>query len=212
MRVQSAGAEAVEIILGRSANLKAGQDYNFIEIAGNSVAVTALVTKRIEGAATYPPFSYELERRGFKLLGNIAEYVPEYVTGIQIANRAWVEKNPELFNRLLKAMMETGAWFKDPSNQAAAEAWIQRRVSSGGPEPLDTEGAKRVYQFYIKEDRLALDGSAPESAVRSNLGILKQRGYITDAEIPPLGEIVDMSYINKARRELGMQPVKEFVK
>jgi hypothetical protein len=60
-----------------------------------------------------------------------------------------------------------------------------------------------MYQFYIKEKRLALDGNVPESAVRANLDILKERGYITNADIPPLGQVIDLSYLNEARRDLG---------
>jgi hypothetical protein len=48
--------------------------------------------------------------------------------------------------------------------------------------------------------------------VRANLDILKERGYITDAQIPPLGQVVDFSYLNEARRELGLPPAPEFAK
>lgn len=106
-------------------------------------------------------------------------------------------------------MTETGAWFKDPANESAVEAWFMQHIAS---TPLDADTAKRMYDFYIKQNRLALDGYVPKSTVRANLNILKLRGYITDAQIPPLGDVVDLSYLNEARRQLGLPAVPEFAK
>lgn len=207
--IQSAGAEAIEMILKRGANLLPQKDYDFIDVGSNSAVTAALIAKRVDAVGSYPPFSYAMEKQGFKIFADEATYVPEYTTGVQIANRAWVEKNPDVFIRLLKALIETGAWFKNPANENAVEAWFMQHIAS---TPLDADTAKRVYDFYIRQDRLALDLNVPESTVRANLDILKERGYITDAEIPPLGQVVDLSYLNQARRELGMPPIPEFAK
>ncbi|HWG06987.1 MAG TPA: ABC transporter substrate-binding protein [Beijerinckiaceae bacterium] len=207
--IQSAAAEGLQMILKRGANLLPQRDYDFLDVGSNSAVTAALLSKRIDAAGSYPPYSYDMEKRGFKILADESTYVPEYTTGMQIANRAWVQKNHEVFIRLLKAMLETGAWFKDPANETAVEAWFTQHISAS---PLDADTAKRVYDFYIKQNRLALDGSVTESTVRANLDILKERGYITDAQIPPLGQVVDFSYLNEARRELGLPPAPEFAK
>ena len=210
--IQTAGAEAIEMILKRGANLLSEKDYNFVNVGVNSASIAAMMSKNIDAIPFYPPFSYGMERQGFNVIADESTYVPQYVTGTHIVNRAWAEKNKPLFVRYMKSLIETGQWFRNPANEAAAIDWLIKHISSGDANPLDKASAKKVYDFYIKDNRLALDGSVPESAVRANLDILKERGYITDADIPPLGQVVDYTYLNQARQELGLPPVESFAK
>ncbi len=103
--IQSAAAEAIEMILGAGAEPCLPQrDYDFVDVGSNSAVTAALIAKRVDATGSYPPFSYAMEKQGFKILADEATYVPQYVTGMQIANRAWADKNRDVFIRLLKAI------------------------------------------------------------------------------------------------------------
>lgn len=210
--IQSAGAEASEMILKRGANLLPERDYTFVSIGTGSATMGALLAKKINAVPYYPPFTYELEKRGYPPLADEATYVPQYVTGTHIVSRDWAEKHRDQFVRFLKAMIETGNWLKNPANEKDVVQWFANNMASGGPDKLDPQLAQKMYDFYIKDKRLSLDGYAPESAVRSNIAILEERGYITEAEVPPLGQVFDFSYLNQALRELGQPEVKEYPK
>ena len=210
--IQTAGAEAVEMILKRGAAMLPDRDYKFITIGANSAVVAALRAGKIDVVPFYPPFTYELEKRGFAILADEVKYVPQYVTGAQIANRDWVEKNQDTFVKMLKALIEAGQWLRNPANEKEVVGWFGEHMASGTPEKLDAVSAQRAYDFYVKENRLSFDGYAPQSAVQATLDILKERGFITEAEIPPLGKVIDFSYLNLARKELGLEPVAEYAR
>lgn len=208
--LQSASTEAVEMIMKRGANMAPGTDYNFVSAGAGSARVASLIAGAIDGLPTYPPHSYELARQGFKILADEVTYVPEYVTGVHIVSREWAEANEDVFVRLIKGIVETSMWLKEPANRDEVVAWLAANFPGTGNEPIGQEDAAKLYDFVIKEDRLSFDGYATEGAVRANLGIMKERGFITDAQIPPLGQVFDFSYLNKALKELNLPLVTEY--
>ena len=210
--IQSAGAEAVEMILRRGANLLPQHDYDMITVGAGAATMAALLAKTINAIPYFPPFTYELEKLGYPPLADEVTYVPQYVTGTHVASRSWIESNRGQFIRMLKALIETGDWLKDPANEKVVVQWFAENVASGGKDKLEPRFAQKMYDFYIKDKRLSFDGYAPESAVRANLDILKERGYLKDSEVPPLGQIFDFSYLNQALRELGRPEVLEYAK
>jgi ABC-type nitrate/sulfonate/bicarbonate transport system substrate-binding protein len=211
--IQSAGAEAIEMILKRGANLLPERDYSYVTVGAGTATMAALLAKKIDAIAYFPPFTYELEKRGYPPLADEATYVPKYVTGTHVVSRSWADQNRPLFIRFLKSMIETGDWLKDPANEKEVVAFFRENIEPGvGDGKMDQATAQKTYDLYVKDKRLSFNGYASEEAVRANIDILKERGYITDAEIPPLGQVFDFSYLNQALRELGHLEVKEYAK
>ena len=210
--VQTASSEAVEMILKRGAGLLPGKDYEFVATGGGTTRAAALLSGKIDALPTFPPVSYDLENRGFKIVADEVSFVPQYVSGVDIVTREWAEKNRDLFIRLIKASIGVGQWLKDPANKDKAIAWFAKNVKVTGGGDLGAEQATRMYQFYIADKRLSFTGYAPEAAVRANLDILKERGYLKESEVPPLGQIFDFAYLNQALRELGLPTVQEYPK
>ncbi len=210
--VQTASSEAVEMILKRGAQLKPGVDYEFVSTGGGSARAAALIAGKIDALPTFPPLSYDLERRGFPIVADESTYVPQYVSGVDIVTREWAEKNRGLFMRLIKASIGAGQWLKDPANKEAVIDWFAKNMNVTGGAALGRAYAERTYQYYITDKRLSFNGYAPEEAVRANLDILKERGYLKDSEVPPLGQLFDFSYLNEALKELGLPTVQEYAK
>ena len=210
--IQSAGAEAVEMILKRGAKFAPQKDYEYVTVGAAAATMAALLAGKIDAVPYFAPFTYELEKQGYTLLTDAVKYMPQYVTGTHVISRDWANKNRGQFVRVLKAMIETDDWLNDPANEKQVVAWFADNIATGGPNKMDAATAQRTYDFYVRDKRLALYGYAPESAVRANLDILKERGYITDAEIPALGQVIDFSFLNQALTELGKPPVQEYAK
>ena len=210
--IQTASTEAIEMILKRGAGLKPGIDYNFVATGGGAARAAALVAGKIDALPTFPPLSYDLERRGFVVAADAVTYMPQYVSGVDIVTKEWAQKNRELFIRIIKASVGAGQWLKDPANKEAVTDWLAKHMKVTGGVEIGRAYAERVYQFYIAEKRLSFNGYAPEAYVRANLDILKERGYLKDSDVPPLGELFDFSYLNQALRELGLPTVQEYAK
>lgn len=210
--INTASTEAVEMILKRGAGLLPDRDYNFVSTGGGSTRAAALIAGRIDALPTFPPISYDMEKRGFPAVADEVTYVPQYVSGVDLVTREWAQQHHDLFIRLIKASIEAGQWLRDPANKDAVIDWFAKNVIITGNQQIGPQLAARMYDFYIAQKRLSFDGYAPESAIRANLEILKERGFLKDSEIPPLGVIFDFSYLNQALGELGMPKVAEFAK
>ena len=210
--INTASTEAVEMILKRGAGLLPNRDYQFVSTGGGSTRAAALIAGRIDALPTFPPISYDMEKRGFPAVADEVTYVPQYVSGVDIVTREWAQAHHDLFIRIIKASVEAGQWLSNPANKDAVIDWFAKNVRVTGGQPIGPELAARMYDFYIVQKRLSFNGYAPEQAIRANLDILKERGFLKDSEVPPLGVVFDFSYLNEALGELGLPKVKEFAK
>ena len=59
----------------RSADLLPGRDYNYVSTGGGSTRAAALLSGKIDALPTFPPISYELEKRGFNVVADHTEDV-----------------------------------------------------------------------------------------------------------------------------------------
>lgn len=209
--MQSASTEAVEMILLRGADMRQPKDYSLVQTGSGSARVAALQAGKVDAIPTFAPNTYELADKGFTILADERDFVPQYVSGVHIINEEWAAKNRDAVVQFLKGIIKVGQWLENPANKDEVIKWIGANYKSGG-KPIGPDYAKKLYDDLIVKKRLSFNGYAPEESVRANLDILKIRGFIKDEEIPPLGEIFDFSYLNQALKELGLPEVKEFSK
>ncbi len=209
--LQSASTEAIEMILKRGANMLSGRDYDLVNVAAGNARLAALSNGTISALPTYPPNTYELKKLGYTVLADQVKYVPQYVSGVHVVSREWAAKNRDVFIRLIKTLVETGMWLENPANKTQVIQWWSKNLVVSG-NPLGEEYAAQLYDFMVRQRRLSFTGYAPESAVRANIDILKERGFIKDEQVPPLGQIFDFSYLNQALKELNLPPVAEYSK
>ena len=205
---QSTATEASSLILRRGANLIQERDYRLVSAGTGGARAAAMAAGKIDAIPTYPPFSYRMIDEGFKLLGDEADYVPKYVAGTIIANRAWAAKNADVLVALLKTFALSDKWLRDPAKKEEVIASLAKKVTEG-PEAMGIDHARLFYKDVIEAGRVALNGYADKEAFQSNFDIMVERGVIAKEEVPEVRDIVDFSYLNRALRELGMAEVPE---
>ena len=206
--MQSASTEAIEMILKRGGNLVQPRDYTLISAGAGSARVAALIAGKVDAIPTFPPYNYDLVDKGYNFIADEATYVPQYTSGAHIANREWAEKNRDVFVRLIKAYVKTGMWLEDPANKEKVISWLAENLVIGR-KAMGRAYAARFYKDIIGDKRLSFNGYADESAIRANLAILEERGFLKKDKYPPLAKMVDFSYLNQALKELGLPTVKE---
>jgi ABC-type nitrate/sulfonate/bicarbonate transport system substrate-binding protein len=206
---QSTATEASTLILGRGAHLVAEKDYKLVSAGTGSARTAALMAGKIDAVPSFPPFSYRMVDDGFHVIGDEADYVPKYVSGAIIVNRAWAAKNADALVALLKTFLQTGEWMRDPSKKEAVIAAMAKTITEGG-RMMGLEHARLFYRDVVEGGRIALDGYADAEAFQSNFDIMVERGAIARAALPKPADIVDFSYLNRARRELGLAEVPAF--
>jgi hypothetical protein len=74
---------------------------------------------------------------------------------------------------------------------------------------LGPDYARRIYSDIVAVNGGVLeDAYADRALFTTTFRLLTERGLIAESEYPPLDKLVDYSYLNQARRELGMRDVK----
>ncbi len=203
---QSTATESSALILRGGAGLASDIDYKVVSAGTGGARAAALAAGKIDAIPTYPPFSYRMEEEGFNMLGDEADYVPKYVAGTIIANKAWAAKNADALVALLKSFVQADAWMRDPANKQAVIASFAKNIVEG-PAPMGPAHAERFYRDIVEGGRLALNGYADEEAFKTNFRVMVERGSIAAADLPPLRDVVDYTYLNRALRELGKPEV-----
>ena len=204
--LQTASTEAIQVILKRGAGLVYPGDYELISTGTGSARVAALMSGRIDALPTFPPYSYDLLQRGYRLLGDEADFAPQYVTGPYVVNHDWAVKNPDLMLRVARVVVKTGQWMSDPANKSEVIDWFAQNMDLGGGKKLGTELSARLYADLVTDQRLSFTGYAPEAAVRTNIDILIDRNQLTRSDAEPLEQIFDWSWLNKALVQEHLPP------
>ncbi len=201
--------QAVISILQRGAHLEPDRDYTFVSAATGSARVAALMAGKISGISTYAPYSYQLADAGYPILASERQYVPNYVQGVLVVNKTWAQQNRALMVATLKTMLQAGSWIKNPKQRDDVTAKLADSMMMAG-QKIGPAYAKRIYNDVIAVNGGVVDGLYADKALfNSTLDLLAERGLIGKSDYPPLDKAVDFSYLNAARRELGMPAVLE---
>jgi ABC-type nitrate/sulfonate/bicarbonate transport system substrate-binding protein len=208
---QSIATQSAEMILKRGANLLAERDYSFISAGTGSARFAALLVGKIDALSMYPPFTYRLADDGFSILGYEADYVPDYVAGTLAVNRTWAERNRAAVVAMLKSMVRTAQWLKDPANKDKAIGSMAEAIRVGG-KGIGQAYAARLYDDFIIKQALSFNGYANEERFTMAMNFMAERGFLEKKDYPLLSELVDFSYLNEALKELSLPQVKQFAK
>jgi ABC-type nitrate/sulfonate/bicarbonate transport system substrate-binding protein len=199
--------QALVSILLKGANLTPDRDYNFVSAATGAARLAALTSGKVDGIAGYPPISYKLLDQGYPSLGSERQYTPNYVQGVLVLNRTWAQANRPLVVAMIKSMVVTGRWLKDPSKKNEVIAKLADVTMDGAK--LGPDYARRIYADTISVDGgVGETGGADRALFQTSLDFMIDRGLLPKGDYP-LDKMVDFSYLNQARRELRLPPVKE---
>ena len=160
------------------------RDYTFVSIGTGSATMAALLAKKIDAVPYYPPFTYELEKRGYPSIADEVTYVPQYVTGTHIVSRTGPKNSPRPVRSLSQGYdrnrkLVEGSSEREGCGPVVFQQYSLRRTRQARPAVCAED-----VRLYIRDKRLSFDGYAPQSAVRANIAILKERGYTPTLRFP----------------------------
>jgi ABC-type nitrate/sulfonate/bicarbonate transport system substrate-binding protein len=144
---------------------------------------------------------------GYPVLGTEKQYGSNYVQGTLVVNRAWAQSHRDVLVAMLKTMLQTGRWLRDPSKKNEVIAKLADVTMDNAK--LGPDYARRIYA-----DTIAVDGGVNESVAadralfQGTVSLMVERGLLPKAEYP-LDKMVDYSFLNEARRQLRMPPVRD---
>ena len=121
-------------------------------IGDQSVMAQALTQNVIDGAYLGYTFGAQMERQGYRVLADLAKIgVPYQGLGV-MARRSLVERNPDLAERSLRAMVETIAYINNPNNKTAVMRSLAKDLrlskmedAQAGYDMMKTLYDRRIY-------------------------------------------------------------------
>ena len=124
----------------------------FRVIGDQSVLVQALTQNIIDGAYLGYSYGSQLERQGYRMLGDLMKMGIPYQGLGMIAKRSLLDRTPEVPERTLRAMVETINYINNPSNKAAVVKTLVKELrlakvedAQAGYEVMRTLYDKKIY-------------------------------------------------------------------
>jgi ABC-type nitrate/sulfonate/bicarbonate transport system substrate-binding protein len=101
-------------------------DYEFVLAGIHTARWEALLKGEIDAAPQPAPWNFLAADKGFRLLGEISQAIPEILFGALVARQAWLADNTALVSRLLKALDRAHRFVNEAPNTDACSAIFQR--------------------------------------------------------------------------------------
>jgi ABC-type nitrate/sulfonate/bicarbonate transport system substrate-binding protein len=112
------GYAPVLVYMLKKHSLSLGHDYTLKPVGGGEARVEALL--KGEAAGGFVTLDENLKAKGFHLLAESKDYLPNYAVGIGATRRDWATRNEALLVRYIRALVRSTAWLLDPKNKAEA--------------------------------------------------------------------------------------------
>ena len=180
---------AREIIKGNGVDPSA---VNFFYTQSTESSRTALMSKKITAAMLPPPFAEETQVRGFNRLAEAKDYAPLSGIGLLASSDA-LKKNPNKAVAVIRAVLRTMAYMRDPKNHNELVDYILKihKIDSA----VAADALATVMAVYSR------DGTKPREAVQHEIDIYREALKITKPLTPE--ELEDLSYQKRAYEFLG---------
>jgi ABC-type nitrate/sulfonate/bicarbonate transport system substrate-binding protein len=152
----------------------------------------ALAAGRIDATLLTPPSSFELEDRGYKNLGSLADYDDIYVTTVYLFKKSNLESQPRLPERVIKSHAEAIKRFYEDKAFAVAAY-----VANDRQEVADIE---RVYDRYVQVQAFERVPYVLAGAVRS---VIEQADGSVAAQMQRFDfrSVIDRATVDRLVRE-----------
>jgi len=139
------------------------------------------------------PDDLDAIKQGFPRLGFTYEAGADLIFNVDMARRAWGEKNKDTLVRFVRAMASAYAFLNDPKNRDEA---VRILVETGG---MSTDVAGQIFAPYLEPDKHVLPrkGELDLAAFNRVVTLMAATGVIS-SPAPGAERFVDLQYLKAA--------------
>lgn len=169
-------------------------EYKLVSVGGTKQRYQAMkAQKSLHGTLLTPPFIGMARKAGFRDMGEITKYIPNYATSVGAARRSWAKEHSYVLERWVRAQKEACDWVFDPKNKAEAVALIAKNLKI--PEAI----AARSYEGDLMHPEMGLYKAAalPLSGIEVVLNLRAEMGFLKKP-LPKPEKFYDLSFYQKA--------------
>jgi ABC-type nitrate/sulfonate/bicarbonate transport system substrate-binding protein len=155
----------------------------------------ALQASEIEAGIQNAPLNFMAVEKGFNNLGDAPDVLPPYQFIAVGARQTWLDKNPEVAVKALRAMLRGLRDVYADRDTAVALAVENMKVTP--------EMALRTWEFYVKHRPHDPNLEVTPAAFAKTLKTMVSAGTLKEADASTPQRFVDPRYLSAARLQLG---------
>ncbi|BCH27748.1 ABC transporter substrate-binding protein [Mesorhizobium sp. L-8-3] len=168
-------------------------DYEFVLSGIHTKRWEALQAGEIDCAPQPAPWNFLAQDQGFRLIGEVNDAIPEIVFTAIIGKASWLQANPDVVTRFLKALIEAHRLTNDPESQHVTLPIFQRITTS------DSQSLARRGLAYMRSMGMWPEGLAvPDTALRATIDLMIRAKLLDEARRGDALDVVDGRYLQDA--------------
>ena len=173
----------------------AEEAYTLVKAKGMNLRADALASGEIDPALLSPPFTLQLQDRGFRELARVHDFFPRYQAGCWVTTRAWAAKHDAELTTFVRAYLESLAWTLDRRNREEAAGYLAQEFK------LELDLARRTYDLLADADGGGLfrEAAIDPQGIEVVIDMRGKAGLLTSPR-PPASKYYDPRYLERARR------------
>ena len=170
------------------------RDYTLVEVGGTSDRLAAIRTGATSAGVLNPPISYVAAEQGFKILGELRNYIPAVQFTALSVRRGWAYQNPKLIEDYLIALVRANRYvYEDrPGTVAIIRDFFK----------VQSDHAERVYDYWVRDKVIPIDGAMTIPGTEVVIDILEQLGDFKGKSRPKAEKYIDVELLNRVRKRL----------
>jgi ABC-type nitrate/sulfonate/bicarbonate transport system substrate-binding protein len=173
----------------------APRDYALVEVGGTSDRLAAIQSGAISAGVLNPPISYIAADQGFRILGEMKQYIPEVQFTALSTRQPWARANASLVDDYLVAILKANRYLYD--NRAGTVSIIRNFFK------IQPDYAERVYDYWIRNQVTPKDGAITVPGTEVVLEILDNLGDFKGKSRPRAEKFIDTSFLRRAQSRVG---------
>lgn len=166
------------------------KDVQLLVLGEEKILLDAMIAGRIAGAAISPPWPFEAEKHGFRILAKASDVVQFPFIGPAV-NLEKIKNQREQVKRLIRAEIEALRFIHQRREESIA---MIARIFK-----MDKEIAQKSYDFTVSF--FSKDARINPEGVKRLISMEKEAGVIK--EDVPVAQVADLSLVDEVQRELS---------
>lgn len=176
------------------------KDYKLLVVGTSPDRYAALKGGSVQATFMGPPFNIRAKQEGFTDLAVWHDYLGPIQFVATFAHTDYLKAHRAETVAYLKSIIEATKWLHDPKNKEKAIALHMKILKS------KRDIAESDYKYVIEEFKpFSLDGSVSEAGMKKTMALRVADGMYKDKKIPSYHDYVDASFVEEAKKQLGMK-------
>jgi NitT/TauT family transport system substrate-binding protein len=169
--------------------LKKGE-YQLLAMGATPARIAALGNNIAQGSLMPLPSNVQLENKGYRLLGNTAEFVALPIAGLGVQAEL-IKKDPDLIKRVIRASLRSLQLLHASPKDTV-------KILMGWTRTTETDALRAL---ELAKPGFSKNGALTDDDLAIEWGFIQQQTKRTNV---PVAIAHDMSLLREAQRELGM--------